>query len=747
MTGEGILARLCPMAPEAAGSAPSSRAAAAAGAALVLGVSLALARRLIPGIAEQHLAFFISADGGPWGLEELVHPLFVPFLAALRGLHPGLATARFIESVQWLNALFAGLAAAMVFLIVLRATSSLLYAGLGALALESLRPFWNETLRPVDYAPAFATLAAVPCLWYLTRRRGRRFYAGLGLLSGAACAWTAACLPVVAWVLALTWREGRRGRAVLARRYIGAALAAAGASFLVWTVFHRFDWLKFNWKEAFYGVEQQRQSSLYTSRSLRRQLSLFASGQPQVLLSTAALVLVASLGSWKRIWKRHGDLLLGGALWYALFAGFFIINNAQNGFAFAGALLAPAAMAAAASLSRPAAAVLTLGAALGLGEVVLLPPADPAPPVVEGRFLMSAAGPDVFIVWAGVPSADFLFTWPLEGVRVGEAGAPDPTLWALDGRLDRRVESCLARGRTVLVADPAQTRSRVGWIRPAASDLFERTVRRYWALRAPGPWLRSPEGTAYLVLKGARRSPPPPLGAQDERTWAAALSAVRSLAPWGVSLAPRRGDSYFYLDLAEQLLLFNRPAEAGAFLAEARRLDPGLQDARADEGLALWQGGDVKAARAALRRAAASGPDDGYAGPWLRILDGGGTGTAGELAGPAAGALDAQLARGDRARLADQWARLGGFSAALGLRERAVERYREALTLRPTMGTGWLDLGSVLIAQGRRAEARWAFETASGLDADLEAREAARRWLTDARLKGVSPSPAFKPPF
>jgi tetratricopeptide (TPR) repeat protein len=61
---------------------------------------------------------------------------------------------------------------------------------------------------------------------------------------------------------------------------------------------------------------------------------------------------------------------------------------------------------------------------------------------------------------------------------------------------------------------------------------------------------------------------------------------------------------------------------------------------------------------------------------------------------------------------------VGGQYALLGRTDRAVEVYREALDLEPRPEV-WLNLGRVLLADGREEEARAAFEAAVRVDPRL----------------------------
>src|SRR4029453_15417956 len=99
---------------------------------------------------------------------------------------------------------------------------------------------------------------------------------------------------------------------------------------------------------AFRGIEQVPNTSIYTSGSAWAQLSTFAASlsyQAGALVRIAVVVIVIALARW--LWTRRPlgsaerRLAVATAANCAGFAGFFLINNAHNGFIFAALTLIP----------------------------------------------------------------------------------------------------------------------------------------------------------------------------------------------------------------------------------------------------------------------------------------------------------------------------------------------------------------------------------------------------------------------
>ena len=183
-------------------------------------------------------------------------------------------------------------------------------------------------------------------------RAGRRYAlagAAAGLAAGFHLSAVSLLLP---GLCAARWESREASRLRLAGGFaagFAAALAAAYAAFLLrsgpgmtwFNLEHSRFWALFR------DIEQIPESSLYTSRSLLRQLREFGEalriqGRPllQAVLASGVLVLLAGRG---RAWIEEPAVKACAlsVVCAAAFSLFFIVNNSHNGFIFSVALLLP----------------------------------------------------------------------------------------------------------------------------------------------------------------------------------------------------------------------------------------------------------------------------------------------------------------------------------------------------------------------------------------------------------------------
>ena len=160
---------------------------------------------------------------------------------------------------------------------------------------------------------------------------------------------------------------------------------------------------------------------------------------------------------------------------------------------------------------------------------------------------------------------------------------------------------------------------------------------------------------------------------------------------------PRFAEGWFELSAAEQDVGDLRAAAES--LMKGLKLKPSAPGRLSAYGVLLQLSGRIDEAREAYRRAIAQAPED--AEPHFNL------GTLEEGAGEHVRALTAyrqalSLEPPDEARIHNN---MGGVLAAMGDVGGALAAYREATEVDPGLADGWHNLGNVMLAQGRYAEA------------------------------------------
>jgi len=186
------------------------------------------------------------------------------------------------------------------------------------------------------------------------------------------------------------------------------------------------------------------------------------------------------------------------------------------------------------------------------------------------------------------------------------------------------------------------------------------------------------------------------LDAGDGATALGLCAATLKQHPKAASALNRRG-------LAHELL--GDASAAQADFEAAAKLDERLPHAHLNLARMLRRTGEHTKALLAFAEAARRSPSEPLA--WL------GLGLCRAATGDPIGArVDLERARGLAAGAPDPLLALADLDLAEGQRERAIVRYRAAVTLAPEHAGGWVKLGNALIRVGRADEARRAFDRA-----------------------------------
>ncbi|MFA6316113.1 MAG: DUF2723 domain-containing protein [Elusimicrobiota bacterium] len=415
--------------------------------------------------------YLASLEWGLWGPSEWVHPLFTPLLAFYRG---ALALfgwhGRMFLPLELLNVAAGAATLALLFRCVERWNGRSLVAAAGALLLGFSRGFWEATLRPDPYALAGLCVAACLALLAseaedLPQKRGRRFGAA-GLAAGLAAGFHVAAISLVPVALAAGWRR-RSGWRPLAW-FAGGMALCLGLAYGAFLLHHRVTpeyFQRAGGPELFDKIEQMPGTSLWTSRDPLKQArdywnSLNLAGGSGLLPAAGLLLVLLPLPWFLRRPKAPSS---GGPssllAWVAganlaSFSLFFLVNNSQNGFVYAGLLGMPLLLAAWApgSAAWVLVAAALAGAALGSRtEFSAVPWRDPM--LVETRFLDNLLRKGDVMVVPGCPFPEMVYERRFNFIAVG--GGQD-----------------LAKACVLPLADPKTIVGRVAWALRRGRQVF-----------------------------------------------------------------------------------------------------------------------------------------------------------------------------------------------------------------------------------------------------------------------------------
>lgn len=444
-----------------------------------LAVWVALSWRLLP-YDFQDVCYLFSLEGGTVLAQEWVHPLFVPMLAVWRELLAAFGLgARMLIPVEALNLCLGCSTLALLFVAVEKLCRDSLAAAAGALLLGFSCGFWDGSLRVTPYAPAAAcaVLSAVLMLGLGPASASRR-YAFAGAAAGLAAGFHLSALALLLPGFFAIHREDREtSRLRLTGFFVGgflAALLAAYAAFLLRSglAMTWFNLRHSRFSAVFREIEQIPESSLYTSRSLLRQVREFAEtlhiqGRPllQAVLAGGVLAILLGRGrAWLQEPARRASALAGVCA--AAFCLFFVLNNSHNGFIFSALLLLPVPLAFALAELGALRWPFLMGCLLAISFSALqgLEHGQDQDPILgEARFLSRLMRPGDVLVVPGSPFPELTYLRHLDILRVGTDGAKDtdvPTVEA--GLLAPRLAGTLEQGRRVFFAPGDQEASFTG---------------------------------------------------------------------------------------------------------------------------------------------------------------------------------------------------------------------------------------------------------------------------------------------
>ncbi len=446
-----------------------------AGIALFAGQSLSL----LP-TDTGDLCYVFSVESGGGTSQDWVHPLWVPLLAGFRAVLGAFGWhGHMLVPIEILNIAFGAAAIVVMYRLCRRVVTDPIAAACGALLLMLCTTFWMGTLRTTPYAPAFLCVLSSGALLVSGTAVAPRRYALAGLFAGLATGLHAGGLALLPAAGATSLFERCETGSPVAPRlkaFAGTMGVTVAACVLV------FLWRHPEFIGGGRGVtaiirdaEQVPGTSIYTSRSWLRQLSLYASVMQDDVLKYAVCALVAlfpvrrALLRSASVEQRHIErrLVCVAAAIFAGMAGFFIINNAVNGFVFAALALVPATIAIVAGRSPYALRNLCWVAVpflilesvhIGWGES-----SDGGAGLLhEVRFAEQLVSPNGVLLTPGCPFPEVRYFTTMETYFVHQAGeSPDVscTVPSLEAGADAaaRIRSWIAQGRPVHLALGNQT--------------------------------------------------------------------------------------------------------------------------------------------------------------------------------------------------------------------------------------------------------------------------------------------------
>lgn len=443
----------------------------------------------------------VEAAGGYNTLEPF-HPLYLPVVALVRWLWEAAGMrGPALPALQWVS-LLAGMANILLLhRVVLRAggKEAAAFGAAGLLALT--QNLWAWGSQTTSYTLSTACVLAV-VLRLLSREKLTASDAlAAGLWSGAAAGFDTAAGLVALPALYEVWKRGGRG----ARAAFGYGLAAVLAGAYVVFV-HRLWLLGWPFPPTLGGLVSSLPKDivpLWKSGDLLGQLKSFwrSDAPADWPWFVAPLVIGASWRALRgRAWGERALWRVAAGLWAGVTV-FFFLNDPNNRFVYAGALLLPAAFVLAVPRHWPAAAVLAFAYNL------FVPPAyapDGNPALAEADYLSSRLGAGDRLVALSDP--DWLLAYGLKGrvpvlklSRPVDADAYFDHLVAAEGSVELFIDATVCAGGTAVFAADALFRSTR--VDPAALDADARRLVARWSKRyAPGPAWVSPQGQHYMPL-------------------------------------------------------------------------------------------------------------------------------------------------------------------------------------------------------------------------------------------------------
>ncbi len=502
------------------------------------------------------LCYLLSLERGTWVTQEWVHPIYVPTLHVLTTLVGAFGYhGHMLVPVEVMNVGVAITAYALLYWLARRVSGPSLGA-VAALAVAATNMgFWSATMRSTPYALALLCQVISLSLVVSDRPVPPRRYALAGTFAGLSMGYHAAAmgLGVAGLVCALFEPDpGRKRRNTLAR--IGAfGGAMLGVAIVSWAIFLAYNGLgtdyfrKQDFRATFLGVEQVPNTSVYTSGSVSAQISAFAASvsyQAGVLVRVAAVVLVLVLV--RRLWMRRPlgsaerRLAIATAGNFVGIAGFFLINNAHNGFIFAGFTFVPVMIGAAIHRSWIGLAIVLYLARPGTVDNIYRMMQSGAqgandPQLAEARFLGHTLGERDVLLTPGSPFPEMLY---LSHLNVFEVSTGEPTHRGSDvpvlhpgEALRARIAWWLGNGRRVIYAlgdeltdfsgdlGGAEKEHQIFWRNEAAARERAPILRQLRAaVEASGIEMRetlvSPHGNRYAEIgvgEPTPRTPPAPV--------------------------------------------------------------------------------------------------------------------------------------------------------------------------------------------------------------------------------------------
>ncbi len=333
-------------------------------------------------------------------------------------------------------------------------------------------------IRPTPYAWGY--LFVVLASWICMAPHGlgsRRRVALAGLATGMAMGFhlsAMALIPVVLVCLVAESPRNLRPVGLLGARYLRSVTATLLAEYGMLATLRDLGLQRIivgdgdGYGDLYRKFEQFPGTSLLTSGSVLTQVSMYCGNLYYFdagLMALLALVLVLGIARYRRAALQR--ILADRTPWivatavFAGFAGFFLFNNARNGFVFASLLLLPVILAIGMTWAprmvwviAPIAGCVAVAGAIDLQSTG--PSADKDPMYLETLFLDDALGEQDVLVVPGCPSPELLYLKHLNVLGV----------------TDRPAESGGRSCETPMVLPDPSFLDRLAWYRARGSRVF-----------------------------------------------------------------------------------------------------------------------------------------------------------------------------------------------------------------------------------------------------------------------------------